>query len=90
MNDKEHKKIVDIFNKADLSPAGLSYKMIHESRYVNESVIQYMVNYIIMWGTRKPENVPPYMENVHAWCSEMYQMLDKMGLTHANSRAGVN
>lgn len=90
MYDKEHKQIVAIFNKADVSPASLSYKMIHESRYVHESLIQYIVNYIIIMGTRDPETLPPYFENILAWANEMYQMLDKMDMTNVGSRSALN
>ena len=90
MYDKEHKKIVDIFNNTDISPAGLSYKMLHESRYVHESLIQYLVSYVTIMGTRDANNMPPYLENVRVWASEMYQMLDKMNMTNTGSRSGLN
>jgi hypothetical protein len=90
MYDKEHKKIVDIFSNASISPAGLSYKMLNESRYVNESLIQYMVNYIIIMGTRDPEHIAPYLENVRVWANEMYQMLHNMDMTYAGSRSALN
>ena len=90
MYDKEHKRIVDIFTKADVSPAALSYKMLNESRYANESLIQYMVNYIIIMGTRDPEHMPPYLENARVWANEMYQMLEKMDMTNSGSRSALN
>jgi hypothetical protein len=89
--DKEQKQIVKIFGNSEISPAGLAYKMLGESRYVNESIIQYMVNYIIIMGTRNPDKLPPYLQNVHAWANEMYQMLDKMDMTSTtNSRSALN
>jgi hypothetical protein len=88
--DKEHKKIVDIFSNTNVSPAALSYKMLNESRYVNESLIQYMVNYIIIMGTRDPNYIAPYLENTRVWANEMYQMLDKMNMTNAGSRSALN
>jgi hypothetical protein len=90
LHDKEHKQIVNILNQADISPAALAYKMIHESRYVNESLIQYMVNYIIMLGTRNPETLPPYLQNARAWANEMYQMLYKMDMVSTNTRSALN
>lgn len=90
MYDKEHKKIVDIFSNTNVSPAALSYKMLNESRYVNESLIQYMVNYIIIMGTRDPNYIAPYLENTRVWANEMYQMLDKMNMTNAGSRSALN
>jgi hypothetical protein len=90
MYDKEHKKIVDIMGNANVSPASLSYKMLNESRYVNESLMQYIVNYIIIMGTRDPDHMPPYLENVRVWANEMYQMLDRMNMTSAGSRSALN
>ena len=90
MYDKEHKKIVDIFSNSNVSPAALSYKMLNESRYVNESLIQYMVNYIIIMGTRDPNYIAPYLENTRVWANEMYQMLDKMNMTNSGSRSALN
>ena len=90
MYDKEHKKIVDIFSNTNVSPAALSYKMLNEYRYVNESLIQYMVNYIIIMGTRDPNYIAPYLENTRVWSNEMYQMLDKMNMTNAGSRSALN
>ena len=90
MYDKEHRKIVDIFANANVSPASLSYKMLNESRYVNESLMQYIVNYIIIMGTRNPDHMAPYLENVRIWANEMYQMLDKMNMTSVGSRSALN
>ena len=90
MYNKEHKKIVDILGNSNVSPAALAYKMLNESRYVNESLIQYIVNYIILLGTRRPETIPPYLENSRVWANEMYQMLDKMNMTNAGSRSALN
>jgi hypothetical protein len=91
MYEKEHKKIVDILGNSNVSPASLSYKMLNESRYVNESLIQYIVNYITVMATRDPNNFPPYLENTRVWCHEMYQMLDKMGMVKkTRSRSALN
>jgi len=86
MYDKEHKQLVNIFKNQDLSPAGLSYKMVNESAYVNESLMQYMVNYIIIMATRHPDLIPPYLQNVKAWADKMYDMLDELNMTNAASR----
>jgi len=91
MFEKEHKKIVDILGNSNISPAGLSYKMLNESRYVNESLIQYIINYIIIMGTRDAEHIPPYLENSRLWANEMYQMLTKLNLTSGvYSRSALN
>jgi len=84
--DKEHKKIVDIFGKYDVSPAALSYKMLNESKFVNESVLQYLINYVIIFGTRDMEHLPPYLHDTATVCNELYQILKELGLTNAGSR----
>ena len=91
MYEKEHKKIVSILGDSNVSPASLSYKMLGESKYVNESLIQYMINYIVIMATRDPNQFPPYLENARLWCHEMYQMLDKMDMVKkVRSRSALN
>jgi len=89
INDKAHEAIVKHMSSYDVSPASTAYKMLNESRFVNESMIQYIVNFIIIHGTRKEDHVPPYLMDTHVICKEMYQMLDKMSMTNAGSRSGL-
>jgi F0F1-type ATP synthase membrane subunit a len=88
--NKIHQQLVTTLSNADISPETQAWKMLHESKYVNESLIQYIVAFVSIWGTRKPEYVPPYMQNVWRWCNEMYQMLDKMDMTYTGARSSLN
>jgi len=56
--DKQQAQLRKIFGDTETSPAGLSYKMLGESKYINESVLQYIINYIIIFGTRDLEHLP--------------------------------
>ena len=84
--DKQQAQLRKIFGDTETSPAGLSYKMLGESKYINESVLQYIVNYIIIFGTRDLEHLPPYLHDTATICNELYQHLVKVGLTNAGSR----
>ena len=84
--NKEQNALVKIFGNTEVSPAGLSYKMLGESKYVNESVLQYIVNYIIIFGTRDLEHLPPYLHDTATICNELYQKLVDVGLTNSGSR----
>ena len=79
MYDKEHKRIVDIFTKADVSPAALSYKMLNESRYANESLIQYITNYIIQMADM--HTVPMHLVDIQELCRNLKLSLTELGLT---------
>ena len=84
--DKQQAQLRKIFGDTETSPAGLSYKMLGESKYINESVLQYIINYIIIFGTRDLEHLPPYLHDTATICNELYQHLAKVGLTSAGSR----
>jgi len=86
-NNKLHKQMVQGFASFEVSPASLAYKMLNESKFVNESVLQYIVNFIIIHGTRDESHVPPYLKDTWLVCNELYQVLDKLGLTNAGSRS---
>jgi len=77
--DKTHKAIVKGLGHSDVSPAALSYKMLHESRYVNESMLQYAVNYIIIMATHPV--VPAHLQEVHEECKAIYGSFRELGLT---------
>ena len=89
-NDKAHEALVKHMSSFEISPAAMAYKMLNESRFVNESMIQYMINFIIIHGTRKEDHVPSYLKDTWLVCNKMYQMLDKMGMTNAGSRSSLN
>jgi hypothetical protein len=77
--DKLHKQLIKGFGHNDVSPAAMAYKMLHESRYVNESVLQYAVNYIILMATHPV--IPLHLQEVHEECKQIYYSLTELGLT---------
>ena len=77
--DKLHKQLANGFGHNDVSPAAMAYKMLHESRYVNESVLQYAVNYIIIMATHPV--VPLHLKTVSDECKVLYSSLQELGLT---------
>ena len=64
--DKLHKELAKGFGNNHISPSTMAYKMLGESRYVNESVLQYMINYVIIMATHPV--VPLHLEEVHKEC----------------------
>jgi hypothetical protein len=85
--DKFHKHLVNGFGHNDISPAAMSYKMLKESRYVNESLMQYFVNYVIIMATSPI--VPAHLEEVHRECKVIYTSLTELGLTGTVGREVV-
>ena len=85
--EKTHKAIVKGLGHADVSPAAMAYKMLKESRYVNESMLQYMVNYIIIMATSKV--VPLHLAEVQKECQVLYPSLQELGLTGTYGREEV-
>ena len=77
--NKLHKHIAKGLGNHDISPAGMAYKMLDESRYVNESLMQYMVNYIIIMATHPL--IPLHLTEVHQECKAIYNSLQELGLT---------
>lgn len=85
--DKLHKQIVKGLGHNDVSPAILAYKMLKESKYVNESLMQYLVNYVIIMATSSI--VPAHLEEVHRECKVIYTSLKELGLTGTVGRVGA-
>ena len=77
-SEKVHKQIVEGLGHSDLSPAALAYKMLHESKYVNESLLQYMVNYINIMANAKV--VPVHLADIQSICSYLNISLEDLGL----------
>ena len=76
--EKTHKAIVKGLGHADVSPATLAYKMLNESKYVNESLLQYMVNYINIMANSKI--VPLHLEEIQSICTYLNISLQELGL----------
>ena len=77
--DKLHKNIVKGFSNHDVSPAAMAYKMLQESRYVNEQVLGYMINYIIVMAEHPV--IPMRLAEIHSICKQLKISLEELGLT---------
>lgn len=77
--DKFHKQLVQGFGHADVSPAAMAYKMLRESKYVNESMLQYLVNYVIVMAEHPV--IPVHLAEVHQDCKAIFESLKELGLT---------
>lgn len=76
--DKLHKQIVKGFGNHDVSPAAMAYKMHRESQYVNESVLQYMINYINITANAKV--IPVHLADIQKVCVYLNNSLQELGL----------
>jgi hypothetical protein len=76
--EKTHKAIVKGLGHSDVSPAALAYKMLNESKYVNESLLQYMVNYINIMANSKI--VPIHLAEIQTICMYLNVSLEELGL----------
>jgi hypothetical protein len=86
--DKLHKQIAKGFGNHDISPAVMAYKMLHESKYVNESMLQYMINYIIIMADS--QLVPFHLAEVQQICKALKYSLEELGLTGIIGREPVD
>ena len=77
--DKLHKHMVQGFGHHDVSPAAMAYKMLQESRYVNEQVLGYLINYIIVMASHPV--IPLRLAEVHETCKALKLSLEELGLT---------
>ena len=77
--DKLHKQLVKGFGHNDTSPAVMAYKMLQESRYVNEQVLGYMINYIIVMASHPV--IPLRLAEIHEICKSLKISLEELGLT---------
>lgn len=78
MDKTLHKHMVKGFGHNDVSPAALAYKMLHESKYVNESVLAYAINYINIMATYPA--MPMHLSDVHQICKTLRVSLEELGL----------
>jgi len=77
--NKTHDKLVQTLGHSDTSPAALAYKMLYESRYVNESMLQYIISYVTMMA--KSKIVPQHLEEIREVCVYIHNDLEELGLT---------
>ena len=76
---KAHDKLVNILGHRDTSPSAMAYKMLHESKYVNESMLQYIISYVTMMA--KSKIVPQHLEDIKEVCVYLHDDLEELGLT---------
>jgi hypothetical protein len=83
-----HNQIVKGFGNHDISPAVMAYKLMRESTYVNESVLQYMINYIIIMADS--QLVPFHLAELQQICRYLKISLEELGLTGTIGREPVD
>lgn len=88
VDEAAHKKISAILADTRVSPAVLARHMLNEYRYVNESFIQYFVNYIILMANET--HVPLHLAEVHSDCKLLYSSLQELGLTGTIGRESLD
>ena len=76
--DKLHKQIAKGLGNHDVSPAALSYKMLRESKYVNESLLQYLVSYVNVMANAKI--IPAHLKEIQDICKFLNLSLQELGL----------
>ena len=79
LDESAHKKISAAFADQRISPALLAYKLLREPRAVNEAVLSYMINYVVMMADSKL--VPMQLVEVQQICQALKLSLEELGLT---------
>ena len=79
IDQKLHEKIVAGFADQRVSTAIMALKMTRENRYVNEAMLGYIVNYIIIMAEQ--ELVPFPLVEVQQICKQLKFALEDLGLT---------
>lgn len=87
LDDKLHDKIAAGLADQRIQPAVLAYKMLQESQYVNESMLQYIINYINIMATSKL--VPMQLVEVQKECQVLRNSLEELGLVGVQGRTHV-
>ena len=83
-DDKLHEKIANGLADTRVSPAVLSYKMLAESRYVNESLLQYFINYVNVMAEN--QLVPMHLVELQQQCIAIQNSLQELGLLGTQGR----
>jgi len=83
-DDKLHSHIANGLSDTRVSPAVLAYKMLQENVYVNESLLQYFVNYV---NTMAQATVLPlHLQEVQEHCKTLQVSLQELGLLGTQGR----
>ena len=84
LEDKVHDKFAAGLADSRFQPAVAAMGMVRENKYVNESLIQYMTNYVIQMADLKM--VPMHLTEVQAICKVLKISLQELGLTGDTGR----
>ena len=76
--DKLQKQMSAGFGSHHISPMAMAYKMLKESRYVNESMLQYLVNYVKVMAEHPV--IPVHLEDIHVVCKALNGSIEELGL----------
>jgi len=79
IDQKLHDKIAAGFADQRVSTAIMALKMTRENRYVNEAMLGYLVNYVILMAEQ--EMVPIPLMEIHQTCKQLKYSLEELGLT---------
>ena len=88
IEEKVHAQFTTGLADTRLSPAVLAYKMKEESKYVNESVLQYIVNYVLVMADSRL--VPFRLEEIHKLCQLIKLSFEELGLTGMIGRKEID
>lgn len=77
-DDKLHEKIVNGLADTRVSPAVLALHMLREGLYVNESLLQYFINYVNTMANAKL--VPMHLAGHQQTCKAIQDSLQELGL----------
>lgn len=79
LEDRAHIQFSNALADSRVSPAVLAMLMRYESKYVNESLLQYFISYIEMMAESKI--VPMQLLDIQKICSSIKVSLQELGLT---------
>jgi len=79
IDQKLHDKIAAGFADQRVSTAIMALKMTRENKYVNEAMLGYLVNYVILMAEQ--EMVPIPLMEIHQTCKQLKYSLEELGLT---------
>lgn len=76
---KQHQKFMNVLGHHESSPAAMAYGYLHETKYTNERMLQYLTNYIHTMATHKA--LPEHLEQIREICIPLNTTLEELGLT---------
>jgi hypothetical protein len=88
LEDKVHEKFAAGLSDSRFQPAVAALQMQRENKYVNESLIQYITNYIIQMADMR--TIPMHLSEVQNTCKQLKNSLTELGLTGATREADKN